>query len=637
MGHSVIHCHVISPGIAVGPLCYSETLFMCPVDTKETFERKPEEEITRFKEKVASLARDLAETVDCLEPESFSAEAEIIRAHIAMLQDPMFHAQVEHAIGRLRFVAESAVEHVIQDVIRAITESKDEQLAERAADLRDLATQLKAKLSRDHANLLPEVLGSIKDPVVAIPELYPSVVLTARRRGVKAFLVERGTALSHGAILAKAFALPALRLPNLEGVRTSYGANVLVDADKGELLIEPHEMEIESRVQPTIEVSWDRADSPLPARLWVNIVTPAQLEGFDWQGVEGVGLYRTETLFMEGNDGFPSEEEQVEVYTHLFSLCGSRPVTVRTADLGADKPLPYMSFGPQDNPYLGLRGHRIYHFHPELLVTQLRSILRAADGPHHLRLLYPMLETVEQWQFIQRLVEQAVASLHADRLPFQQQYEQGLLVETPAAVLSFPRLLELIDFASIGTNDLVQYIFAVERNNANVADLYQPEHPIVLQVLKSLIDQAHEAGKSLSICGEIAADPEMLPLLVGLGFKHLSVTFREDHILRARLGSLHVSACGETAQACLEARTAAEVRTILGIRRQETLDDISSELPRGQTLDPVCKMIVSIEETPYRLVHQGRRYYFCTRSCLVRFQKETERERWPRSIKTDGS
>ncbi len=332
---------------------------------------------------------------------------------------------------------------------------------------------------------------------------------------------------------------------------------------------------------------------------------------------------------MERTDDFPIEEEEVGLYRHLFALCGDRPVTVRTADLGADKTVPYMSFGPQDNPYLGLRGHRVYHFHPELLITQLRAILRAAAGPHRLRLLYPMLETVDQWQFIQGLVEQAVASLRAENLPFQQQFEQGVLVETPAAVLSFPRLLGLIDFASVGTNDLVQYLFAVERNNANVANLYQPEHPIVLQVLKTLADQAREGGKSLSICGEIAGDPELLSLLVGLGIDNLSVAPKQVSLLRARLRSLQISACRELAHACLEAQTAAEVRTMLGIRPQSAIEATSTLVGQGQAVDPVCKMIVKIDENPYSIVYGERHYYFCSRSCILQFQKESDREGSP--------
>lgn len=627
MTKSPIHCHIISPGVAKGFLCYPEAFLAGREGTKEPLEGKAEAEIYRFKEEVASLVKDLAETVKCLESESLSSEAEILRAHIAMIEDPVLHTEVLNAIRGRGFAAEKAVEHAMDRLIRALSTSEDPGLAERAADLKDLAMQLTAKLSSDRASQLRDMLSSDKDPVLVTTELYPSIVLKARKYGVKAFLVERGTALSHGAILARAFGLPALRLPTLEIVQNSHGAHVLVDANAGELLVEPHDIEIKERVQipvqPPIEVSWDGTDRLLPARLWVNIVIPAQLQGFNWQGIEGVGLFRTETLFMEGNDGFPSEKEQFEVFSDLFSLCGRRPVTIRTADLGADKPLSYMSFGPENNPYLGLRGYRIYHFHPELLVTQLRAILRAAAGPHHLRLLYPMLETVEQWRFIQQLVDQTVASLRAEKILFQRQFEQGVLVETPAAVLSFPQLLELIDFASIGTNDLVQYIFAVERNNSNVADLYQPEHPIVLQVLKSLISQAHNADKSLSICGEIASDPEMLPLLVGLGFNHLSVGLQAAHLLRTRLRSLQVSACRETAQACLEAGTAAEVRTILGIRRQEAIDDIPPRLPRGQALDPVCKMIVKTVGNPYSLVCQGHQYFFCCRYCARRFQKQT--------------
>ncbi|NIO03191.1 MAG: phosphoenolpyruvate--protein phosphotransferase [Proteobacteria bacterium] len=629
MSESVIRCDVISAGVAEGSLCLFETLYLPTAGVEKHSGQKPEAEMNVFKEQLTSLVRDLGEAVDSLESEALSAEADVIRAHISMLQDPMFHARVQEAIGRLRFTAESAVEHVIEGVTRVLAESRDARLAERATDLKDLALQLRGKLARQQARSLPELLREIPDPVLAIPELLPSIVLHARRYGVKAFLMERGTALSHGAILAKAFALPALRVPTLEMLRISHGANVLVDADAGELLIEPDRGERKCRLQPVIEVSSPHAVHHLPVRLWVNIVTPTQLEGFDWRDIEGVGLYRTETRFMERTDDFPREEEEVGHYRHLFALCGDRPVTVRTVDLGADKTVPYMCFGPQDNPYLGLRGHRIYHFHPDLLITQLRAILRAAAGPHRLRLLYPMLETVDQWRLIQGLVEQAVASLRAENLPFQQQFEQGVLIETPAAVLSFQRLLGLIDFASVGTNDLVQYLFAVERNNANVAKLYQPEHPIVLQVLKNLADQAREAGKSLSVCGEIASDPELLMLLVGLGIDNLSVAPKEVSVLKARLTSLRIPACRELAHACLEAQTAAEVRAKLGIRPQSAIEATSTLVGRGQAVDPVCKMIVKIEENPYSLVDRDRRYYFCSRPCTLQFQRETDREGSP--------
>ncbi len=258
-------------------------------------------------------------------------------------------------------------------------------------------------------------------------------------------------------------------------------------------------------------------------RVWVSIVDPDQLETVDWTGIEGVGLYRSEALFLRYREDFPTEQEQFGVYRRLFGLAGNRPVVFRTLDLGADKPVEHMRFGPQENPCLGLRAHRLFRFHPEILVTQIRALLRAAHGGHGLRLMYPMIESIEQLRFVRGLVGTAMQSLAEEGLPFQRDFRQGVLIETPSAAWSFARLLEAVDFASVGTNDLVQYLFAVERNAANVADLYQPEHPVMLQVIQTLAEQAAAAGKPLSICGEMAADPAVLPVLVGLGVTDISV------------------------------------------------------------------------------------------------------------------
>jgi phosphoenolpyruvate-protein kinase (PTS system EI component) len=182
-----------------------------------------------------------------------------------------------------------------------------------------------------------------------------------------------------------------------------------------------------------------------------------------------------------------------------------------------------MRFGPQDNPCLGLRAHRLFRYHPEILVTQIRAVLRAAYGEHCLRLMFPMLESIDQLRFVRGLVDLACLSLEAEGLPFQQNFLLGVLVETPSAAWSFERLLREVDFASVGTNDLVQYLFAVERNTANVADFYQPEHPVVLQIISDLAQQAADAGKPFAICGEVAADEAILPVLVGLGLRDFSV------------------------------------------------------------------------------------------------------------------
>ncbi len=318
---------------------------------------------------------------------------------------------------------------------------------------------------------------------------------------------------------------------------------------------------------------------------------------------------------MEHQDDFPGEEEQVRVYRRLFEICGQRPVTVRTADLGGDKPVSYLSASHEDNPYLGLRAHRVCRFLPELLITQVRAILRAAHGDHNLRILYPMVESLDQWRFIQTLVAEAVDSLRAERLPLQERFKQGVLVETPSAVWDFGRLLAEVDFAAIGTNDLVQYVFAVERNNVNVADMYQPEHPIMLRVLRKLIVQARTAGKDLSLCGEVAGNTALLPLLVGLGLRDLTVGTRSIPTVAERLCTLQMADCRRIARLCLASDTVAQVRSHLGSVPQRD----SQKIPAGQAVDPVCSMAVRKVGNPYSVTREGMTYHFCSARCMTRF------------------
>jgi phosphoenolpyruvate-protein phosphotransferase (PTS system enzyme I) len=335
-----------------------------------------------------------------------------------------------------------------------------------------------------------------------------------------------------------------------------------------------------------------------------------------------VGLYRTETLFMQHVEDFPDEAEQYRTYRRLFQLAGRRPVVVRTADLGADKPVAHMSLGPQVNPYLGLRAHRIFHFHPEILVTQVRAILRAAAGDHDLRLMFPMLEMIEQWDFVQRLVGRAVASLKAEGAEFQEDFQQGVLIETPSAVLSFPEFLEVVDFVSVGTNDLVQYLFAVERDAVNVSDLYLPEHPVVLRCIRSMVKRARAAGKPLSVCGEIAADPALAEVLVGLGVENLSMSPVQAQAMGRHLADVTGEHCKALARQCLWARTAEEVREHLNIKPRAEVDQMAETLPEGHAVDPVCGMIVHTRTSDFTLERFGRRFFFCSLRCMRRFDRE---------------
>lgn len=616
----VISCEVLSPGVAEGQLLVMQTPVGASGSRSPRQGSDPQAETQRFAQQVAALGEDLQQIVGRLESQSLSAEADIVRVHLMMLHDRKFQKQIEELIQQEGLAAHVAVGQVAEELLRRFESMQDSFLAERAADLRDLAKQLEHRLLQDEVTIDQQVQG-VADPVLVMEELLPSIVLRAKQLNIRAIVVEKGTGFSHGAILARAFALPVVRVGSLGSVSATAGRHVLVDGDHHELLVEPAEQELRERRGSAL------GEAPMPVRrrhptvrLWVSIVDPRQLEKFDWREIEGVGLYRTETLFMLDKLDFPSEDEQVAVYRRVFELCESRPVTIRTMDLGGDKAVPYLSASHEDNPYLGLRAHRICRFHPELLVTQMRAILRAAKGPHRLRLMFPMIESLDQWRFVQGLVSQTIDGLRSQGLEFQEEFEQGVLVETPSAVWDFSRLLRHIDFAGAGTNDLVQYLFAVERNNANVADLYQPEHPIVLRVLRQLARQARGASKSFSICGEMARCQVMLPLLVGLGLRDMTVGVQSVQAVSERLSTLRMEDCRRLARYCLRADTVQQVRSRLGGSPERT----DQEIPHGQAVDPVCRMAVRKLGNPFSVVREGVAHYFCSSRCMSRFASEKE-------------
>jgi phosphotransferase system enzyme I (PtsI) len=582
----------------------------------------PAAESDRFRGHVDALARQIEDAAVRLEAQTLGSEAEILRTHVLMLRDPDLHRQVVALIEAECHRAEIAVQRVLDEMSSLLGAAEDPVLAERASDLRDLSKRLAAGLS----DQLPIDIATLDDRagdiVLVLPELLPSVVLEAREQGVVAFVVQYGTAVSHGAILAKSFGMPVVRMTSLDCLRPFAGRAAFV-WEGGEVVLEPSAAEIDA-LRASTEVV---ASAPLPAALragvWTSIVDPEQLSTLDWSFVEGVGLYRSEALFMRHREDFPTEQEQLVAYRRLFELAGARPVVFRTLDLGADKPVAHMRFGPQDNPCLGLRAHRLFRFHPEILITQVRAVLRAATGAHQLQLLFPMLETIEQLHFVRSLVEQAVQALADEGLPYQRDFRQGVLVETPSAAWSFERFLPEIDFASVGTNDLVQYLFAVERNTANVADLYQPEHPVALQVIAQLVRQAADAGKPLHLCGELAADTVMLPVLLGLGIRHFSVAPGRVAAVRTALGQLDEAACLRLGERCLAGETAEEVRALLG-RLPAHRDEVRSIGDR-QAVDPVCGMVVTIAQTPYVAHLDGVAHYFCSVCCLRQFTKHRPR------------
>lgn len=618
---------MLSPGAASGRLIFLESDFtlLGPDQRRAT---GIEQELDRFEEHIDGLAAELGQMISALEAESASTQAQIVRTHLYLVKDHKFHQEVCHEIRDHALSAETAIETVLRRVITVFEQSKNSIMTERASDIRDIIARLIRRVHRQHHQAF-EALGEGEAVVLAVKELLPSVVLEARNSRVVGFVVERGTSMSHASILAKSLGFPILRIDDLRVLQGASDELILVDATDGSLMVAPDlEMVFEITRPKQAAPAVDRAR--LPVELWINVADPAQITPALAERVTGVGLYRTEVLFMEQTEDFPSEEQQYETYKTLFEVCRpDQPVTVRTADIGGDKTLPYFPLGPQENPFLGVRANRVYREHPEIFITQMRAILRAAVRSSGLRIMYPMIGSREDLLFIDRLLAEAVRSLRARRREYQDHFQQGIMIEVPSAAWNCSELLEIVDFASVGTNDLMQYFFAVGRDDANISQSLRAQDPVALRMLKQLVDAASFAGKPLSICGEIAADPQLLPLLIGLGFKHLSVDIRLLPQVEESAADLDLAACERLARDCLQAKTSQEVRVMLKDSGLVKKYCVFCQPRRGQAVDPVCGMVVDTVGSTLMVTRQGKKIHFCSADCRDDYIRQEKHQRSP--------
>lgn len=606
----------ISPGAVKGRLVFFEDEYDYGFsELDEAGVGDVQRQIARFEDHIEFLVGELTDAVHTLERESAMEEAEILRTHIYLVKDPKFHQDVRHEIIEHGHAAETAIEATLRRMIVAFERSENELISERAGDIRDILSRLSRRVSQQSRQAFEALRGS-GAIVLATKELLPSIVLEARHSNVVAFVVERGTGLSHAAILAKSLGFPMIRVDSLQTLQTAANQEVLVDATNGSIIVAPGAQEVVQSLDPTSAL--DKPDrASLPARLWVNVADPAQVSSGLLERVEGVGLYRTEVLFMEQMEDFPSEQQQYEVYKSLFETClPDHPVTIRTADIGGDKTLPYFSFGSKENPYLSIRALRVYREHPEIFIIQMRAILRAAANASGLRVMYPMVASVEDLAFLRKLMAEVIRSLEARGQTYQRNFQQGIMIEVPSAVWNCKELFDAVDFASVGTNDLLQYFFAVNRDDIDATQGYRVQNPVALQMLKHIVDCAGRAGKPLSICGEIASDPQLVPLLVGLGFRDLSVDVHFVSQIERIISGLDLAACERLADQCLKASNSQEVRKLLSdsvVTRNGTGNGATPG--NGRVVDPVCEILMDIADSSLAITRDGRTLYFCSARC----------------------
>ncbi len=491
-----------------------------------------EAEVRRLKDALSAATTQLELVVAAVADRAGAAEGAVFEAQALFLQDPALVEPLDAAVRVAGLPAIAAVERVFEDAALDLESLDDPYLSARAADLRDVKARLVRVLDGNEAQALAAVGENV---VIIARDLTPSDTVGLEPDRVRGIVLSEGTPTSHATILARGLGLPLVIGAGAEAWLIEQGQDVLVDGADGTVLVEPDERAREAydRRSATHAQGEGRSDSsqvPVTGshgrRLIVaaNASSPAEARLAARNGAEGIGLLRTEFLLetlSQGRAEAPDEGELASAYGTIFEHMPGKPVVVRVMDAGGDKPLPFLDFGHEANPFLGWRGIRILLDRPELFALQTRAVLRAAvTHETDLRLMFPMISSVEEFIRARDFVRDV---LQKDAFPLKYPLQIGAMIEVPAAALVSEELAWEADFFSIGTNDLVQYVLACDRGNPRVSGLYDVAHPAVLRLIDLTVQAAHGAGKPVAVCGEAAGDPATIPLLVGLGVDELSV------------------------------------------------------------------------------------------------------------------
>ena len=517
-----------SEGVAVGPVFVHARRELEP-ERENISEDKVEEELARFQSAVEAVVQKLSETAERLRESGSEKEAGIFDAHVEMAEDPEFHSEVEERVRNLTS-PEAAVLAVGEEFAGMFAEMEDEYMAARADDVRDVASQVAADLMGSKA----AGLEMLKEPsVILARNLAPSDTVRIPKGMALGFVIAEGSKTSHVSIMARSFAIPAV-VGVGAALEEAFEAEVVaLDGGEGYAVADPdHDTVVEfERKQEAIteeqavlaEFKHVEARTRDGQRIEVaaNIGSTEEAESaLEW-GAEGVGLFRTEFLFMERPE-LPSEEEQYGAYRKVAEAFGERPVIIRTLDVGGDKDLPGVDQPEEENPFLGWRGIRMCLDVPELFKPQLRAILRAASHGN-LRIMFPMIVDTVELHAANELIQECRRELENEGTQFGE-VDIGVMVETPAAAIRAADLAPEVSFFSIGTNDLVQYTLAADRGNERLRRLQSAEHPAVLDLIGRTCKAAREAGIWVGVCGETAGEAAMIPKLIELGVTELSMS-----------------------------------------------------------------------------------------------------------------
>ncbi|GAB6099555.1 phosphoenolpyruvate--protein phosphotransferase [Halanaerocella petrolearia] len=555
-----------SPGIVTGEvmLLEEEDLSYEEVNIKDI-----EAEKERFAQAIQESKEQLQAIKEKVKEDMGADKAEIFQAHLMVVEDPELISAVENKIETKEVNAEAALEETVEQFATMFANMDDEYMRERASDIRDVGTRILRNLLGVESVSLAQL---DREVILVAEDLTPFDTAQVDKDKVLGFATKIGGRTSHTAIMARSLELPAVVGASDILDEVENGMEIIVDGINGTVIVEPTEDEL-TKYQEMAKEHEERKKrlaqlKEKPAKtedghqveLVANIGTPNDVAGALDKGAEGIGLYRSEFLYMD-RDSLPTEEEQFAAYKEVAQEMDG-PIVIRTLDIGGDKELSYLDLPDEMNPFLGYRAIRICLDQTDIFKTQLRAILRAS-AYGQVKIMYPMISAVEQLRAANEILEEVKAELKEDGVEFDEDLEVGMMIEVPAAAMAADILAKETDFFSIGTNDLIQYTTATDRMNENISHLYQPFHPALLRLIKRVVEAAHNEGNWAGMCGEMAGDKRLAPYLLGVGLDEFSMSAVTIPEVKDTIRNLTLEEAEEIAQEALTYSTAEEIEEFL--------------------------------------------------------------------------
>ena len=554
-----------SPGIALGKALVIEHSEL--VIEKKTIENI-DKEIQKLESAVKVSKEELTKVKEKALAELGEHEAEIFEAHLLVLEDPELIGSAISKIRDEKVNADYALNEIKEIFVAMFGSMDNEYMRERAADIKDVTNRV---LRHILGIKVVDLAGLDEEVVLIAHDLTPSDTATMNKNMVLGFLTDIGGRTSHTAIMARTLEIAAVVGLNDITKKVKDGDYIVFNGDTGEVIVNPDEetkakyaslKEEFEEYRKSLELLKGQASITTDGRhveLAGNIGSPNDVEGLIKNDAEGVGLYRTEFLYMDKEDSFPTEEEQYEAYKAVLEGMNNKPIVIRTLDIGGDKELPYFEMEAEMNPFLGYRAIRLCLDRKDIFKTQLRALYRASVHGK-LRIMFPMISSLEELLDAKEVIKEVLKELDAENIAYSNDVEVGMMIEIPSAAVISDVLAKHVDFFSIGTNDLIQYTCAVDRMNQKISHLYNQFNPAVLRLIKMVIDNAHKEGKWVGMCGESAGDQRMIPILLGFGLDEFSMSPISILPARKLITSLSYADMQKFADEVLAMGTAKEIK-----------------------------------------------------------------------------